>query len=176
MLTLLALSARRGLFRPAFDFLDDPLTFSSRQERLHKVGLGKRLWLVSREPEDSQHYIVGVLHVRERRRNPPGSEVALTFGEYSLVGDREHSSDFGTKFPADGLLRALQFETAKPIKFGASIGQALQTIRLLDPEDEGVLDTVLRRNLAEQAPVLDAPFGLWTKCDGVFADYFWENW
>ena len=59
MLTLLALSARRGPFRPAFDFLDDPLTFSSRQERLHKVGLGKRLWLVSREPEDSQHYIVG---------------------------------------------------------------------------------------------------------------------
>ena len=24
--------------------------------------------------------------------------------------------------------------------------------------------------------MLNAPFGLWTKCDAVFADYFWRNW
>src|SRR5207249_9577457 len=76
------------------------------------------------------------------------------------IRDRNVTGVQTCALPIYGLLRALQFETAKPIKFGASIGQALQTIRLLDPEDEGVLDTVLRRNLAEQAPVLDAPFGL----------------
>jgi hypothetical protein len=35
----------------------------------------------------------------------------------------------------EGLLRAFQFETGKPIKYGATIGQSLQTLRILSPDD-----------------------------------------
>ncbi len=157
-------------------FLDDPLAFNSRQERLHSIGVGQRLWLVSRCPDDSQHYVVGVLRVRELRHNRPESKIARSFGEFAIVGERDQSLDLRTRFPADGLLRALEFETGKPIKFGASIGQSLQTIRLLSPADERVLDCSLQRILGGRDLALDAPFGLWTKCDGVFADYFWQNW
>src|SRR5207237_3533719 len=44
---------------------------------------------------------------------------------------------------AEGLLRAFTFEPARPIKPGASIGQSLQALRLLDPGDERVLDAAL---------------------------------
>lgn len=157
-------------------FLDDPLAFNSRQQRLHNVGVGKRLWLASRCPEDGQHYFVGVLRVRELRRNQPESNTARSLGEFAVIGDRSESLDLQTRFPGDGLLRALEFETSRPIKFGASIGQSLQTIRLLSPADERVLNCSLERLLAGSDLHLETPFGLWTKCDGVFADYFWRNW
>ena len=35
-------------------FAAKPLTFNSRQERLHNVSVGGRLWLVSRNPADGQ--------------------------------------------------------------------------------------------------------------------------
>jgi hypothetical protein len=47
---------------------------------------------------------------------------------------------------------------------------------MLTLHDEHVLEELLRRILRDEVPVLDAPFGLWTKCDAVFADYFLKNW
>jgi hypothetical protein len=38
------------------------------------------------------------------------------------------------------------------------------------------LEALLHRILGGEVPLLDAPFGLWTKCDAVFADYFLKNW
>src|SRR5258708_1210382 len=100
-------------------FADEPLTFSSRQERLQRVAIGEPLWLVSRCPDDGQHYFVCVLSVKELRRNPADSEISKSFGDFAVVAAREQSCDLGAKFAADGLLRALEFETGKSIKFGA---------------------------------------------------------
>ena len=48
-------------------------------------------------------------------------------------------------------------------------------MRFLSLNDEEVLKAALRRVvLASQSP--DSPCSLWTKCDGVFADYFLKNW
>src|SRR5436190_15325374 len=99
-------------------FAADPLTFNSRQERLHLLGVDDRLWLVSRCPEDQQYYFIGVLHIAELRRNPPDSSVACAFGEFAIVAERACSQDLGKKFPAEGLLRAFEFDSRRPIKFG----------------------------------------------------------
>ena len=40
-------------------FANEPLTFNSRQERLHRLLPEDWLWLVSRCPEDGQYYFVG---------------------------------------------------------------------------------------------------------------------
>jgi hypothetical protein len=157
-------------------FAEEPLTFNTRQERLHRLSAGDRLWLVSRCPDDGQYYFVAALRVAQLLRNPPGSEKATLFGEYALVADRSQSHDLGRRFPAEGLLRAFTFETGKPIKYGASIGQALQTLRLLDPGDERLLEAVLDAIQKGGDPPHAIPCGLWTKCDGVFADYFLKNW
>jgi hypothetical protein len=157
-------------------FEKEPLTFNSRQQRLHKLTAGDRLWLVSRCPEDSQYYFVAVLHIAELHCNPPPSDVARQYGEFGIGADRVKSFDLRKSFPCEGLLRAMHFEPDKPIRFGASIGQSLQTVRLLSGSDERVLDASLGRFIHGEGPVLDGPFGLWTKCDCVFADYFWKNW
>lgn len=157
-------------------FATEPLTFNSRQERLHSVSEGKRLWLVSRHPADGQSYFVAVLRVTGHRRNETNTTIAASYREYSIVADRSRSIDLAQRFPADGLLRALQFDSGKPIKFGASIGQSLQTIRLLSVSDERVLDAALSRIDAGDAAALESPFGLGTKCDAVFARYFSKNW
>ena len=157
-------------------FAAEPLTFNSRQERLHSVSVGGRLWLVSRHPADGQYYFVAVLRVAEHRRNEANTTIAANYGEYSIVADRSRSIDLAQRFPADGLLRALQFESGKAIKFGASVGQSLQTIRLLSASDEHVVDATLRRVDGGDAAALESPFGLWTKCDAVFARYFSKNW
>jgi hypothetical protein len=160
---------------PAF-FAEAPLTFNSRQERLHRLGAGDRLWLVSRCPEDGQYFFVACLGIAAQMRNPAGSEKATRFGEYAVVADRSHSHDLGCTFAAEGLLRALTFETGKPIKYGASIGQALQTLRLLDADDEHIIDAALNGiEKGEPTPLVGCA-GLWTKCDRVFADYFLKNW
>jgi hypothetical protein len=134
------------------------------------------LWLVSRCPDDGKYYFVAALRVERLTRNPPGSDKATRFGEYAIVADRTHSHDLGWRFPAEGLLRAFTFETARPIQYGASIGQALQTLRLLDADDERVLDAALQAIAKGSDPLRDAAGGLWTKCDAVFADYFLKNW
>jgi hypothetical protein len=157
-------------------FDKEPLTFNSRQERLHRLMAGDRLWLVSRCPEDSQYYFVAVLYVAQLRYNSASSDVARAYGEFAVEADRAKSVDLGKSFPCEGLLRAIHFEPGKPIRFGASIGQSLQTIRLLSPCDIHILDAALGRLVRGERPLLDTPFGLWTKCDPVFADFFWKNW
>ncbi len=168
-------------------FSVDPLTYNSRQPRLHELAPGDRLWLVSRAPDDRQYYFVAVLTVAALRHNPSPPRLAATggsasqaddsrFGEYAIVADRATSHDLHKRFPAEGLLRAFQFETGKPITHGASLGQSLQTLRALTPADDQVLAAALRRLQSGEDRLLDAPFGLWTKCDRVFADYFLKNW
>jgi hypothetical protein len=168
-------SYRNGVDGRGF-FAADPLTFNSKQERLHLLGTDDHLWLVSRCLEDQQYYFVGMLHIAARWRNSPDSALACAFGEFAIAADRARSHDLSKKFPAESLLRAFEFDSYKPIKFGANIGQSLQTIRVLTPHDERVLETLFHRVLDGEIPLADAPFGLWTKCDAVFADYFLKNW
>jgi hypothetical protein len=157
-------------------FSEATLAFNSRQERLHRLTGGDRLWLVSRCPDDGQYYFVAALRIAQPIRNPPGSEKAARFGEYAVLADRSASSDLGRTFPAEGLLRAFTFDPAKPIKYGAHLGQALQTLRLLVPGDEDVLNAALAAIEKGVGPAQETPCGLWTKCDSVFADYFLRNW
>jgi hypothetical protein len=157
-------------------FAPDPLHFSTRQERLHRLAPGDRLWLVSRCPEDGQYYFVGALLIAALTRNPPGSEKAALFGEYAIVADRTRSHDLGRCFPAEALLRAFTFETGRAIKYGASIGQSLQTLRILGASDKRVLNAGLEAALRGDSLSRANPCGLWTKCDAVFADYFLKNW
>ena len=86
-------------------FSQEPLTFNSRQERLHQLSEGDRIWLVSRHSADQQYYFVAVLHVLGRKRNAPESREGQDFGEYAIYADRSRSTDLGTRFPAEGLLR-----------------------------------------------------------------------
>ena len=164
-----------GRDRAAF-FAEEPLTFNSRQDRLHKLAPGDLLWLVSRCPEDGQYYFVAALAIAALAYNPPESEKGLLYGGYAVICDRAKSLDLGKRFPAEALLRAFAFETDRPIKYGANIGQSLQTLRLLCAGDQRVLDSVLRRKLAKEACQEEMPCGLWTKCDAIFADYFLNNW
>jgi hypothetical protein len=157
-------------------FVQDPLTFNSRQERLHQLAPGDRLWLVSRCPDDGQYNFVASLFVAERACNPPGNEKAGEFGAFAVVLDRSQSHDLDCGFPAEGLLRAFVFETGQPIRYGASIGQSLQTLRFLDAADERILQVLLETVAAGNSRVQDTIGGLWTKCAGVFADYFLKNW
>src|SRR5262247_2148320 len=96
---------KKGLDGRCF-FAADPLTFNSKQERLHSVDPDDRLWLVSRCLEDQQYYFVGMLHIAARRRNLPDSTSARAFGEFAVVADLTRSLDLSKKFPAEGLLRA----------------------------------------------------------------------
>lgn len=160
--------------QPLF-FHQDPLTFNSRQDRLHKLSPGDHLWLVSRRPADQQYYFVTLLQIASLKHNAPDSDEAR-FGEYAIVANRAESHDLGTRFPAEGLLRAFQFDSLKPIRHGASIGHSLQTLRILSSEDEQVLTKQLQRLHEEGGAAFDAPFGLWTKCNRVFTDYFLKNW
>src|SRR4051812_40945235 len=98
-----------GTNGPAF-FTQDPLTFNSRQERLHQLAPGDRLWLVSRCPEDQQYYFIASLLIAGLARNPPGSEKERLFGEFAVVAERAKSHDLSRRFPAEALLRAFTFE------------------------------------------------------------------
>jgi hypothetical protein len=46
------------------------------------------------------------------------------YGEFAVLAERSRSHDLRARFPAEGLLRALEFETGRPIKHGANIGQS----------------------------------------------------
>jgi hypothetical protein len=63
-----------GADGPAF-FEEEPLTFNSRQERLHRLAAGDRLWLVSRCPEEG-------LYREAVKQHSPGSrrEAERTLG------------------------------------------------------------------------------------------------
>jgi hypothetical protein len=134
------------------------------------------LWVVSRDPADQQYYFAAMLHIDGKRTNSPSTQEAELYGDYGVVADRSKSRELGRRFPAEGILRALQFETGRPIRHGASIGQSLQTIRFLNSCDELVLDACLHRIDLDRLSDLHQPFGLWTKCDLTFAEYFLTNW
>lgn len=139
------------------------------------MGIGDSIWLVSRHPDDKQYYFVCMLRVAELRRNDPAGEMGTQYGEYGIVADRVGSYALGRKFPAEVLLRSLAYESGRPIKHGASVGQSIQSIRLLNATDVILLNYCLNRVLAglEPQPGMCA---LWTKCDRVFAEYFVANW
>jgi len=157
-------------------FDQDPLTFNSRQERLHTLSAGDRLWLVARCPDDRQYYFVAMLRVATIREDDPKSQIAGRFGRFSVVASRNESMDIQREFPADGLLRVLTFENDKPIKYGANIGQSLQTMRMLSALDEQILEEAFERLCRQERPDSMQAYGLWTKCDRVFTDYFTLNW
>ena len=76
-------------------------------------------------------------------------------------------------------LRAVPAKGPDPFsghQHGARIGQALQTLRLLDPADERLLAAALAAIQKGESPPHAAAAGLWTKCAPVFADYFLKNW
>jgi hypothetical protein len=156
-------------------FQQDPLTFNSAQPRLHQVAVGDSVWLVSRHPDDKQYYFVCMLRVAELRRNDPAGDIGSEYGQYGIVADRVGSYDLARKFPAETLLRSLAYETGRPIRHGASVGQSIQSIRLLNQTDVILLNYCLNRVLSglEPQPGMCA---LWTKCDRQFADYFSTNW
>jgi hypothetical protein len=131
---------------------------------------------VSRCPDDGQFYFVAALLIAQFTRSPPGSEKAALFSEHGIVADPSRSLNLGRRIPAEGLLRAFLFETGKPIKYGASIGQSLQTLRFLGAGDEGVRNAALDALQKGEGPLHAAPWGLWTKCASVFADDFLTNW
>src|SRR5438046_10120038 len=95
-------------------FAADLLTFSSRQERLHLLGVDDRLWLVSRCPEDQQYYFVGVLHIAALRHNPSNSPLAHAYGEFAVVAEHAHRRDLGKQLHSDGLLRTFQLDIRTP--------------------------------------------------------------
>jgi hypothetical protein len=117
-----------------------------------------------------------VLLIAALTRNVPESDKGRLHGEYAVVCDRAKSLDLGKLFAAEALLRAVTFETGRTIKYGASIGQSLQTLRLFGESDELVLNRALDTLSAQEAGCRNMPGGLWTKCDAVFADYFLKNW
>jgi hypothetical protein len=108
--------------------------------------------------------------------NPADSVSGERFGRFAVEADVASSQFFGRDFPADGLLRTLLFESSNPIKYGANIGQSLQTIRLAVARDELIMNAALRRTTANGGKFSDRPFGLWTKCAAEFAEYFLTNW
>jgi hypothetical protein len=61
-------------------FAANPLTYNSRQPRLHDLAPGDQLWLVSRAPDDRQYYFVAVLTVAALHTNPPDTR------EHDLYG------------------------------------------------------------------------------------------
>jgi len=86
----------------------------------------------------------------------------VRYGECAIALDRSQSHDLGGRFPAEGLLRALMFETGRPIRYGASIGQALRTLRLLDAIDEHMLDADSRKRRAMRLEI---------SLNGEYADF-----
>lgn len=156
-------------------FNQEPLSFNSAQSRLHQVDVGDMIWLVSRHPDDKQYYLVCALRVAERRHNEASGDIARAYGEYGIVASRIGSYDLGQRFPVEVLLRSLAFESGRPIQHGASVGQSIQSIRIISPTDEILLNYCLNRVLAGQE-AQPGICGLWTKCDRVFADYFTANW
>jgi len=154
----------------------EPLSFNSRQKRLHDLCPGDRLWLVSRCPHDRQYYFVAILYVANVSLNLAGTAAYEQFGKFAVHADRSASRDLGRRFPCEGLLRAFAFDSQKPIKHGANIGQSLQTIRFLADADVRIAEHSLGRADQGLTPVQGPACSLWTKCDPVFSEYFLVNW
>jgi len=117
-----------------------PISFSSAQARLHRVLNGERVWLVSKCPDDREYYLVGFINVEEKALNPPESLETQLFGQFKVVGKKATSVDLEKRCMVTHRLRELSFSPHNPIKTGANIGQSIQTIRELSPDDVRLLD------------------------------------
>jgi hypothetical protein len=156
-------------------FAQEPLSFNSAQSRLHQLEVGAHVWLVSRNPDDKQYYIVAVLRVADTRKNDRSGELGRLYGEYGIIADRDASYDLAGRFPAEVLLRSLAYESGRAIQHGANLGQSVQAVRFVTDVDTIVLNHCLSRVLNGLDPQ-PGNCGLWTKCDRAFADYFLTNW
>lgn len=115
-----------------------PLTYNCKQKRLHNLERGDFLWLVSRNPDDKEYYIVGRLQVEDKRMNPSNDELAK-FGKYQIIARESGSVDYGRKCLADKIVRKLNFETGKGVSENYPLGNSLQSIRFLNKSDEQFL-------------------------------------
>lgn len=159
----------------------DTVSFNSSQSRLHLAEPGDRVWLVSRNPSDQQYYLVGVLTVAFKEFNELGTLEYERFGQYRVTGKSSECVDLGLKLPIEDVIRSLSFEPVRPLAPDASIGQSIQTMRLLSKDDRFLLLRLLERIRSEADPkperqVWNPVVGIWTKCSGAYARKFLENW
>lgn len=117
--------------------------FNSNQARLHdRLALGESLWIVTGRPgrDGCTYPLVGRLVIRAMTLNAPGYK----YGRHRVWGDLERSRYYSAKGPdASALLRTLRFDSDSPVK-AIAIGQALQTLRELTPDDAARLDAWAR--------------------------------
>ncbi len=129
--------------------------FNSNQARLHDLlALGESLWIVTGRPGTGgrSYPLVGRLVLRAKTRNAPGYK----YGRHRVWGDLDRSRYYSAEGPdASTLLRTLRFESEVPIK-AASIGQALQTLRGLTPDDTARLNA-WARDLADEPRATRVP-------------------
>jgi len=122
--------------------------FNSRQSRLHSaIEPGERLWLVTGKPTEqgTQYIVVACLQVAAKTENPPD----YRYGRYRVWADIKNSFYYSAADAPDTapLLHRLQFVTNQPIQT-ENIGQALQTMRSLTPND-----STLMRQWAQNLPL-----------------------
>ena len=121
--------------------LDDGagFNFNSNQARLHSaINIAERLWLVSgrRAEGGIQYVLVASLHVIAKTQNPPDYK----YGKFRLWADIKQSAYYSADAPdTTDLLLHLQFQPSSPIPNPRVVGQSLQTMRSLAPEDSALL-------------------------------------
>jgi 5-methylcytosine-specific restriction protein A len=113
--------------------------FNSNQRRLHTaIEVGERLWLVTGRPSPDgiRYVLVGMLTVSAKTFNPP----SYKYGRYRVWGNLANSAYYSADGPdAAPLLMRLEFVPPSPIRSQDKIGQSLQTIRSLSPDDSALL-------------------------------------
>jgi len=96
------------------------------------------LWLVTGKPAQGgiQYILVAKLIVIGKTFNPP----EYKYGKYRVWGDIKNSAYFSSDGPdLNELLLTLKFKSGRKIKSKDLIGQSLQTIRVLNPDDANIL-------------------------------------
>lgn len=113
--------------------------FNSNQQRLHsEIGIGDNLWLVTgrRDKHPTQYVLVGRFRIREKALNNADHK----YGIYRVLGDALNSQYFSLDAPdLSEVLLQLQFSSSTPIKSKGVIGNSLQTMRVLTPNDVALL-------------------------------------
>jgi predicted restriction endonuclease len=121
--------------------LDEGASFNynSNQSRLHsQIDIGERLWLITGKPTQIgiSYLLVAKLTIVAKTYNPP----EYKYGRYRLWGDVKNSAYYSTdEANISNLLLNMRFSTESPIKSKDKIGQSLQTIRTLTPNDSALL-------------------------------------
>lgn len=140
--------------------------FNSKKSTLHKkLGIGDRLWLVGDAEMDGNrvHQLRACLVISEQFENPPEHQ----YGKYAVRGDRDLSTYFAQNGPdATQALLQLSFESSKPIQLqpGVTVGNCLQSPRVLTAEDDRFLQEWAEKNLLPLK--LDAGDSSWISLEG----------